>query len=571
MKRVMVVDDNQSNLYLLQVLLTGHGYEVESALNGSEALEKARTTPPDLLISDILMPVMDGFTLCQKWKTDPDLKKIPFIFYTATYTDPKDEKFGLSLGAERFIVKPAEPDDFLKIIGEVLDEAEQGRITPGRVSLSDEAEYFRHHNRALIKKLEDKMVQLEEINRQLKGQLEQRKQAEMERVKLERRLRQAEKMEALGNLAGGIAHDFNNILSAILGYSEMILRDLEPDNPQRDRLSKVFQAGLRARDLVNQILNFSRQSELERKPIDLKTIVAESLELFRPSLPLDIELKNELSQVPSTILADPTQIQQVVINLCTNAAQAMAESGGTLGVALRRMEIGGKSDPAYVNLEPGEYLVLSVSDTGHGMSKATAQRIFDPFFTTKQRGEGTGLGLAMVQAIVNNHRGLVAVRSDPGKGSNFRVFLPAISQEELRREDLDSVSVIPRGTERVLFVDDEKVLVELGCEMLSKLGYRVTGLVDSPSALRLFMDKPDDFDVLITDVTMPRLTGPELAREARKARPNLPIILCTGFSETITNRQGGSGEIDRVIMKPLTMRELGSSIRQALGEGPPDN
>ncbi|MGZ6292546.1 MAG: PAS domain S-box protein, partial [Syntrophales bacterium] len=386
-------------------------------------------------------------------------------------------------------------------------------------------------------------------------------------MRLERELRQAHKMEAIGTLAGGIAHDFNNILMAIIGYTEMALYKMpEGTTPVRRDLEQVRKAGYRARDLVNQILTFSHQSDQERKVIDIVPTVKEALKLLRSSLPSTIEIRQDIAIPPEkgVILADPTQIHQVLMNLCTNAAHAMRDKGGILSVSLASVEAATYLVSRYPDLKPGPYVRLTVGDTGHGVDPSILERIFDPYFTTKGPGEGTGMGLAVVQGIVKRHGGMITVQSEIGKGTSFHLLFPRIEQE-IAQEAMVA-EVLPRGRERILFVDDEKSLVDLGKGMLESLGYSVTIKTNSLEALETFRAQPDAFDLIITDVTMPGMTGIELAKELITIRPDIPIILCTGFSELIDEKHAKEMGIREFVMKPFVIGKHAKAIRKVLEE-----
>jgi PAS domain S-box-containing protein len=395
----------------------------------------------------------------------------------------------------------------------------------------------------------------------------QRRNAEEEKEKLQIQLYQAQKMEAIGTLSGGIAHDFNNILAAIMGYTEMALHKL----PLRERevkedLEQVLKAACRARDLVKQILVFSRQrGRYQRSPVMVAPVIKEALKMLRASLPTTIAMEWNIACDTETVLTDPTQIHQIIVNLCTNAAHAMNDKG-TLSVDLTAEELDHESARRFREVKPGRYLHLSVSDTGEGMSPSVMERIFDPYFTTKDTGKGTGLGLAVVQGIVKRHEGVITVESEPGKGARFHVFLPQADKGE--KTGLE-VSVTPsRGTGRILFVDDEKMIADIGGKLISQLGYNVRALSSSSEALDLIRSKPDDFDLLITDYTMPEMTGLELAREVHRIRPGLPVILCTGYSERMTEEEIVRTGVHALAMKPLSHEELGRLIASALANSP---
>jgi CheY-like chemotaxis protein len=374
-------------------------------------------------------------------------------------------------------------------------------------------------------------------------------------------------MEAIGTLAGGIAHDFNNILTSVIGYTEMTLRNLPEDSLVRKNLDQILKAGFRATDLVHQILAFSRPKEQERKPVHVAGIIKEALKLLRASLPTTIEIRQNIADPPESgiVMGDPTQIHQILMNLCTNAADAMRARGGILDVSLVEVEMDSPAAALFPDMKCEPYLSLTVSDTGHGMDNAVVERIFDPFFTTKEPGKGTGLGLAVAHTIVKEHGGGITVRSAPGEGTSFHVFLPSIKHRASREAEV--IKELHTGNEHILFVDDEEDVVELACQMLESLGYRITAKAGSLEALAALRAEPYQFDVVISDQTMPHMTGAELAKEILKIRPDAPIILCTGFSETITPEMAKAIGIREFIMKPFAMRDLTDAIRRSL-DGP---
>lgn len=379
---------------------------------------------------------------------------------------------------------------------------------------------------------------------------------------LEKQLRQSQKMEVIGALASGVAHDFNNILSIIMGYLELSLDSRSDEATIKQNLKQALRASYRARDLVQQILSFSRKGEKEKAPVQVTPIVKEVIKLMRSSLPATIEIRQDVSESKYIVLADPTQLHQVLLNLCTNAGQAMSETGGVLEIVLsdfnRDMEAIYKEP-----LPPSPYLRLTVSDTGHGMTPEVKERIFDLFFTTKQDGQGTGIGLAVVKGIVKNLDGEISVESEPGKGASFHIFLPLL-HEDIEVEEEKREKAIPRGSEQVLLVEDERVLLNLVSKMLERLGYRVVPKSDSLEALEVFRAKPDVFDVVISDLTMPGMTGIQLARELIKIRPGIPIIICTGFNEGINRENLRDLGMEGLLMKPYSMAKLSAAIRDIL-------
>jgi len=389
-----------------------------------------------------------------------------------------------------------------------------------------------------------------------------RKLAEAEKTKLEDQLRQAQKMEAIGALAGGIAHDFNNILFPVIGYAEMMRDDVPDGSPLEEQINEIITGALRASELVKQILAFSRQADQELKPIGIQFVLNEMLKLIRSTIPSNITIVREIQKDCGLVMADPTSIHQVAMNLVTNAFHAMEETGGTLTVGLKNVDYTPDHLPD-PKLLPGAYVCLTIADTGGGMDPATMERIFDPYFTTKEIHKGTGLGLSVVHGIVKSYKGEVIPKCDPGKGTSFAVYIPRIASGkeidiDIRKADLQF------GNERVLLVDDEEPIARMVHLMLDRLGYRVTSFNRSTDALEAFRNAPDLFDLVITDMMMPHLTGDKLATEVKQIRPEIPIILCTGFSEKITNGRTPSVAADKVLMKPIVRGELANAVRKLL-------
>jgi PAS domain S-box-containing protein len=385
-----------------------------------------------------------------------------------------------------------------------------------------------------------------------------------ERKSLEDQLRQTQKMEAIGTLAGGIAHDFNNILSAIIGFSELALSEAPKKTKLYENIQAVVKAGQRANSLVKQILAFSRQDKEERKPIQVHLIVNEVLKLLRSSLPSTVQISKRIESDKDTILADFTQIHQILMNLCTNASHAMMEEGGILQINLENVELDSNFTVQNSDINPGSYLKLTVKDTGHGMPPDVLNRIFEPYFTTKEKGAGTGLGMAVVHGIVKSHNGIIKANSKPGKGSTVHVYLPIIDKED--NSEKETQKPLPSGKERILFIDDEPALTDLGKQMLIKLGYEVVSRSNSVEALELFRTKPDLFDLVITDLTMPNMTGDRLAKELMKIRPDIPIILCTGYSARMSKENAKQLGIGAFARKPLVMQDLANIVRKVLDE-----
>lgn len=380
----------------------------------------------------------------------------------------------------------------------------------------------------------------------------------------EEKLRQAQKLEAIGTLAGGIAHDFNNILAGVIGYTEIALADLPADSPARRSLEQVLVAAFRARDLVKQILTFSRQSASEKMSVDLGPIVEEVVNLMRASLPATIEIITKFNGGRFFVFGDSVHLHQVVTNLCTNGGQAMQSDGGVLAVELATLELDAAACKSMGNIEPGEYVALTVEDTGAGMDAQVMEKIFNPFFTTKLQEEGTGLGLSVVHGIVKEHGGEIVVKSKPGQGTSFVIYFPKVNVSTF--PDRASDTPLPGGRESILLVDDEGPIVEIYGSVLRKLGYTVESTTNSQEAHRLFSAHPGRFDLVVSDQTMPKMTGSQLAKQLLKIRPDIPIILCTGFSHELSKDQTEHLGIRKLLVKPVSKRDLAASVRTILDQ-----
>ena len=383
-----------------------------------------------------------------------------------------------------------------------------------------------------------------------------------EQRRLEIQLQQSQKMEAIGTLAGGIAHDFNNILFPIMGHSEMLMMDLPEDSPSYMSLNEIYTGAIRARDLVKQILAFSRQENNELKLMRIQPVIVEALKLIRALIPKTIEIDQDINENCGVIKSDPTQIHQIIMNLTTNAYHAMEDTGGQLKVSLKQVKLG-MHNLINPDMEPGIYACLAVVDSGVGMDADLTKKIFDPFFTTKEPGKGTGMGLSVVHGIVRNHGGAIQIYSRPGKGSQFYVYLPII-KSAFKEQNIQNENNVQHGTGKILLVDDEKAIISMEKRMLEHLGYQVTSHTSSLEALEIFRENPDKFDLIITDMAMPNMSGDQLSVEMTKLRPDIPVLLCTGYSGTMSEEKAASIGIKGFLLKPIRMKDLAQKVSEIL-------
>jgi PAS domain S-box-containing protein len=392
----------------------------------------------------------------------------------------------------------------------------------------------------------------------------QRKKAEQQKIELELQLSQKQKMEAIGTLAGGIAHDFNNILAAMQGYAELSLDDLAEDSPVRNNLEQIMACSSRATKLVKQILTFSPEGEQKKEPVQISAMVKEVLGMLRSSLPATIKICRRIHAASSVIMADPTQIHQILVNLCTNASHAMRQTGGQLDVSLADVHLDSETRIGNEYLRPGPYVQISVSDSGCGMDKEVLDRIFEPFFTTKKESGGTGLGLSVVHGIVKSHDGAITVRSTPGQGTTFDIFFPRMEDAEVQQPQ--SPQLPGRERQVILLVDDEQMMVDVTGQILERLGFAVVAKTNSIDALQAFQEAPDEFDLVITDQVMPNMTGTELAKNLISVRPDIPVILCSGFPENVCLEELKTIGVREFVMKPIGRQEIEAVIHTVLGE-----
>jgi signal transduction histidine kinase len=525
---ILIVDDEESVTKSLKRLLRKDVHEIVTAASGMEGLQRIREAagPFSLVISDQRMPGMTGVRFLEKVKkASPHSTRVLLtgVADMQTIIDAVNEG-----EIHRYVTKPWNDGEMVTMVRQAVEQFEKAL-----------------ENRQSLFLTRKRNEELDKLNKNL-----------------EERLLQAQKMEAIGTLAGGIAHDFNNILSAIFGYAELALIRAPKESQQYVHLQGVIQASHRAKELVKQILTFSRQHEHEKKPVQITPIVKESLKFLRVSLPANIQIREHIKDGAGIIMADPTEIHRVLMNLCTNAFHAMSAKGGILDVEICSIEVNEDFAAQNPDLSAGNYLRLTVSDTGCGMKSDVLARIFDPYFSTKAKEHGTGLGLSVVHGIVKSHGGAITVYSEPDRGTTFRIYFPAVEAEiGVRSHPDDSV---PTGGERILFVDDEKAITNVSSQILKRLGYKVEARTNSVEALELFRSRPDLFDLVITDLTMPNMTGDELARELTLIRPDIPIILCSGFSTGIIEKNSRPKTIRAVLMKPLVLHQMAKVIREVL-------
>jgi signal transduction histidine kinase/ActR/RegA family two-component response regulator len=416
----------------------------------------------------------------------------------------------------------------------------------------------------ILANLETKASQLQEKIKEQKSLREALKQAEAEKRLLQEQLRQMKKMETIGKQAEGIVHDFNNIITVIIGYTDLTLGLVPKGSTEEKNLKRVMAASNRAKEMAKQVLTFSRNGDNDKKPLWLNEELGEALKLIRSTMHANIKLREYIVRTSNPVMADKYELQQIILNICSNANHAMKEKGGVLTVSLKEVQLEPDAmDGIY--LRPGYYSHLTISDTGHGIDPGILHRIFDPYFTTKRKGEGVGIGLDMVYRIIKSYRGDITVYSEPGKGTTFHIFLPGVRQEEKKHKTDIELSKNGAG-ERILFVDDDPTLAAMGERLLEKLGYNVEVSTQSREAFEAFYQDPHRFDIVVSDYIMPDMTGLQLARKIKEIRADIPIIICTGFSESVNKRNFKSLGIDGFFMKPILISKLAQLVRKLLDE-----
>lgn len=554
---IVIVDDSENGRLILKKTLSAAGHHVRESENGLTALALAMQDPPDMIISDILMPEMDGFQFCRLVRLDETLKQIPFIFYTATYTDSRDEKLALAIGADRFIRKPLDSQDFLAAIQTITRDVSKGRIEASDVRSTIVYEYDLlvyeklHHYEARLSPAGNSQVLA--VIRDL-----------TEQRLLEQQFLQAQKMESVGQLAGGVAHDFKNMLSIITGYAELALNKLNELDPLRKDLNEIRNAAMRSADLVRQLPAFAWQQAICPQVLDLNMAVNSSLNMLGRLIGEDIQMEFKPAENLWSVKMDPAQVNQILTNLAVNARDAI---GGTGNLLIETANI--SLDEPYCRLHhgfmPGDYVALKVSDTGSGMTREVLDKIFEPFFTTKGEGKGTGLGLSTVYGIVKQNDGFINAYSEPGLGTTFKLFFP---RHEGKAEAFSApVEKRPAsGHETILIVEDEEMILDLCNAILMRQGYKVLSASSPGEAILLCETHSGPVDLLITDVVMPAMNGMELKKRITDSRPGIRALFMSGYTSDIIAHRGVLAEGAHFIQKPFSVDGLSRKVREVLDE-----
>jgi len=549
--RILLIEDDVADAELIREMVESKEAlcVVQRSARLASALKLLREKAFEVVLLDLGLPDSSGLDTLRRLRDEGP--PLPVIVLTVSADEELAAK-AISMGAQDYLFKGRFDADLL--YRAMIYAMERQRYEQ---QLKDSAELLRQAYVVLEQRVQERTAELKEAHGKLQREM-------MERLKAEEQFRQAQKMEAIGTLAGGIAHDFNNILAAIIGFTEIVLGHTADGTPEHHQLENVLRAGLRGRDLVRRLLTFTRKSEQRIEAVRLSAAIEETTKLLRASIPTTIDIRVRIQSESGPVLCDPAQVQQIIMNLCTNAVDAMREKGGTLEIELSDYAVSQNAD----NLEigPGSYMRLSVMDTGKGIPPEILPRIFDPFFTTKGLGQGTGLGLSVVHGVVRSFDGAITVESEPGIGSTFRVYLPRVDEKLVQERDAELS--IPRGSERILFVDDEEMLVEMAGQVMVNLGYTVTAKTSSEEALAVFRKDPGQFDLVITDQTMPGLTGLDLSKQLLLIRGDIPVILSTGYSDVVDADRARAAGIRALVMKPLTKGELARTIRGVLDAHP---
>lgn len=537
--RILIIDDSIFNIKILAEALKPE-FEARFAMNGADALKLSRSDPsPDLILLDIMMPELDGFEICKYLKDDHRTRNIPVIFVTAKIGE-EDEAKGLEIGAVDYITKPFSP-----------------AIVKARVRSHLELKKYQNH---LERMVEERTHELNRLNDQLRFEINEKIQAQNEREKLQAKLYQASKLEAIGTMAGGIAHDFNNMVGSILLNAELAFDDIPEGNDVKYCLDQIIQVSHRARDHINQILTFSRKTKEIQNPTDLCTVIREGISILRSMIPPGIAIKENISTDVAMVLGNQTQLIQLVLNLGSNAIHAMKKTGGELTITLEVIKK--SSDFKNLGWDFCEEVQVTFSDTGCGIKPKDMDKIFDPFFTTKAPGEGTGLGLSVVHGIIAAHRGKIFVESDSDQGTTFKVLFPRIQTSQIIKPKIPET--YPVGNETILVVDDDPQFIDAIERTLDRLGYKIRVAANTQNAIEIFRSGPGFFDLAILDMNMPNKTGLDLAKELQQIRSDLPVILCSGYGQTLALDSLKSLGISEFITKPFDRRNISIVIRRVI-------
>jgi two-component system cell cycle sensor histidine kinase/response regulator CckA len=547
LETVLIVDDNETNRKLMRVILSGEGLNVFEAEDGVEALAILDHQPVDAVISDILMPNMDGYRLCYEIRNNARFRALPFMLYTSTYLSPSDENLALELGADKFLKKPSSAELIVQTLKDVMAHrrpADRCTIAP-----LQGLEVMKHYSQALITKLEEKNMELE--------------RSITERERVEAQLRQAQKMEAIGLLAGGIAHDFNNMLTVIVGYSDLMLQKLRADDPLRSEVEQVKEAGVRASLLTRQLLAFSRKQVLQPRVLDLNAILTNMDRMLQRLIGEDISLLTVPAPGLGRVHADPGQIEQVIMNLAVNARDAMPQ-GGKLTIETANVQLDDGYVRQHAGSKPGPHVMLAVSDTGCGMDAATQARIFEPFFTTKEPGKGTGLGLSTVYGIVKQSGGYIWVYSEPGHGTASKVYLPRVEAVAEAVEPSREAAQTPRGSETILLVEDDYGVRKLIHSILHAYGYRVVEAHHGKHAIQVCEQHAGPIHLMVTDVVMPEMSGRELEERLKPSHPDMKVLFMSGYTHKGIVHHGELVPGTAFLQKPFTPDALARKVREVL-------
>ena len=557
---VLIVDDNPTNLKLMRAQLEAEGLMVVEAEDGVAALELLNHQRVDVVISDILMPRMDGYRLCHEIRKSDRLHNLPTIIYSSTYTSSSDVKLAIDVGADKYLNKPASIEIIIAALHEVIAKPP---AVP-RVGALPEVEVLKEYSKRLVDKLEEKNIALEQTNAELNATRDQLGQRLVESHRLEAQFIEAQKMEVIGQLAGGVAHDFNNILAVIMGYSDLMMQEFGPDDPIHKNVAEIRHAADRAAGLTRQLLVFSRKQTVQPVVLDLNEVVNDLDKMLRRLIDENIEMTIVPGKQIGRIKGDSGYVGQVLMNLVVNARDAMP-NGGKLTIATDNVTFDGNYTRAHIGVIPGDYVMLSVSDTGVGMTDEVKAHIFEAFFTTKPLGKGTGLGLATCQTIVQQCHGHIEVQSELGQGTTFKIYFPHVEQPLDVAARPGQTGPLPPGTETLLVVEDDPSLRHLACGVLEAQGYEVLTAANGQDALRVAREhKGSPIRLVITDVIMPLMGGKMMAEWLQTTYSDLKILFTSGYTDDALAQHGVLENGVEFLSKPYTPAILARKVRAML-------